>query len=83
MNIRRFGYLLFSIALVAFVTRAGVAADNLRIGTRVLPEEKGDPFVGLTLPWTLPLQAAFDTLTVIGPGGAAKHHVQPDPIALH
>ncbi len=47
------------------------AEKTLTLGVQFLPATRGNPHQNVGLPGTLPLNAIFDTLTRIGPDGAA------------
>lgn len=60
------------LGLVALVVSMPVLADkSLTLGIQILPATRGNPHQNVSLPGTLPLQAIFDSLTRIGPDGAA------------
>ena len=49
-----------------------------RVATPQFPPSLGDPFMGLTLPSTLALNAIYDTLTVLESGGMASAGLATD-----
>lgn len=64
-----------TVALVFFVGLSSAPAwaeKALTLGIQILPATRGNPHQNVSLPGTLPLQAIFDTLTRIGPDGAAE-----------
>lgn len=60
-----------AFASVALLAPVAWAEKALTLGIQILPATRGNPHQNVSLPGTLPLQAIFDSLTRIGPGGAA------------
>jgi peptide/nickel transport system substrate-binding protein len=58
-----------------------MAEKAMTIGIQVLPATRGNPHQNVSLPGTLPLQAVFDSLTRIGPDGAAGRALATDWVA--
>jgi len=69
---------LFSIVLVITLLNCSISptsiADEktLRFGIQLLPSSYGNPYVGVSLPGNLPLQAIFDSLTRVGDDGSPE-----------
>ncbi|MDX2142556.1 MAG: ABC transporter substrate-binding protein, partial [Rhodospirillaceae bacterium] len=67
----RFLALGLPCAALVYAAVPAAAETTLRIGTTAFPQARGNPFVGVSLPSTLPWSAVFDTLTRLDDQGRA------------
>src|SRR5262245_9427930 len=64
--------LAFFVLLMVLIGQVTAADSVVRMGVQLLPPERGDPFTSIALPPALPIQAVYDSLTVMGPDGTAQ-----------
>ena len=69
---RRELLLIAGAAALAGCRGPGSAATHPRIAAPAFPPALGDPFMALTLPATLVLDAIYDSLTLLGEAGTAQ-----------
>jgi peptide/nickel transport system substrate-binding protein len=70
------------LAAMVFGAGAAEAAGALKVGVTALPAQLGNPFMGSTMPTTLPWAAVFDTLTWLDDTGKADPALAVDWQAL-